>query len=382
MRKNDLSVKMIKKADAKTADFIKINKAAAKVRMPAEWEKQQAVWISWPHDYFWPGYSLKLEGTYLRLIELMKTSQSVHIIIPNEQYQRHIERQLKFFKISKKNIFFNIVFTNDIWVRDFGPTFVTKGREIRAVKWGFNGYGERYKYNYANEAGKSVALEVANKINVDYPPIILEGGNIETNGQGTIMLTESAVLSPSRNTGISKKQIEAFLKEYLGATRIIWLSGMVTEDVEKTGWSDDTDSHVDTIARFTGKNTVVAPWTTDKSDPAYQLLKNTHRELREAGLEVINLPTIKVGFYSLTNIGEGGGVNSGKTLRTDASYANFVITNDKIIVPTYGEKEDDEAKEVLREQFSGREIVGVFAGLLAENGGEFHCITQQQPAVQ
>jgi len=381
MRKNDLSIKVIKNAATKAADFTKINKATAKVRMPAEWEKQQAVWIAWPHDYFWPGYSMKLEGTYLRLIELMKTSQSVHIIIPDKQYQLHIERQLEFFKISKDNIFFNIIFTNDIWIRDFGPTFVTKGREIRAIKWGFNGYGERFKYNYDNAAGESVAKQITNKANIDYPPIILEGGNIETNGQGTIMLTESAVLNPSRNPGISRKQIESVLKEYLGATRIIWLSGMVTEDVKKTGWSDDTDSHVDTIARFTAKNTVVAPSTTDKSDPAYQLLKTTHRELKEAGLEIVNLPTIKTGFYSLTNIGEGGGINSGKILRTDASYANFVITNDKIIVPTYGEKEDDEAKEVLREQFPGREIVGVFAGFLAENGGEFHCITQQQPTL-
>ncbi|MFH1236503.1 MAG: agmatine deiminase family protein [Parcubacteria group bacterium] len=372
---------MSKKADAKTAHVIKVSNAAAKVRMPAEWEKQQAVWISWPHDFFWPGYSLKLEGTYLRLIELMKTSQSVQILIPNKNYENHVEQQLDFFKISKDNIFFHIIFTNDIWIRDFGPTFVTQGSEIRAVKWGFNGYGERFKYNYAKSAAKSVAIKVAHQANIDYPPIVLEGGNIETNGEGTIMLTESAVFNPSRNPDTSREQIEAFLKEYLGATRIIWLSGMVTEDVEKTGWSDDTDSHVDTIARFTGKNTVVAPWTTDKSDPAYQLLKNTHRELMEAGLEVINLPTIKVGFYSLTNIGEGGGVNSGKMLRTDASYANYVITNDKVIVPTYGEKEDDEAKEILREQFPGREIVGLFGGLLAENGGEFHCITQQQPAL-
>ncbi len=354
------------------------------IRMPAEWEPQKAVWIAWPHDMFERGYCMKLEGTYLRLVQLMKTSQIVRIIVPNQQYQEHVLQQLLFHGIGLDNVEFYIIPTNDIWIRDYGPTFVFRKRnlcdELSAQNWAFNGHGGRFSHELDRFAGG----KIADAINVPLSQTweVLEGGNIESNGAGTIMLTKSAVLNPNRNPGKSQEWLEFILEHTLGAKHIIWLSGLITEDAEKIGWSDDTDTHIDTIARFVSENRVVAPFTYDRNDPAYNLLQTTHRELIEAGLEVVRLPTVKVGFYPVTDIGAGGGINRGKdAMRTDASYANFVITNDRVIVPVYGEKEDRIAKEILREQFPGREVIGVFAGLLAENGGEFHCITQQEPVI-
>ncbi|MBI4778979.1 agmatine deiminase family protein [Candidatus Falkowbacteria bacterium] len=353
--------------------------------MPAEWEKQRAVWIAWPHECKSKGYAMKLEGTYLRLVELMQTGQIVQIVVPSRRYREHIEQQFKFYGIEDKNISFILTMTDDVWVRDYGPTFVIDNSQLKVIKWNFNGYGGRYEFLYDNHAGNVIAkkaLSEHEKMNISYPGIVLEGGNIETNGQGIIMLCKSAVLNPGRNPGITQKYAESLLKEYLGALRIIWLTGMVTENVEKTGWSDDTDTHVDTIVRFVDLNRVVAVWTDDKSDPAYELFQNAYYELKNQGLDVVKLPTVKAGFYSHSNIGASGSIAANnQALRTDASYANFVITNDKIIVPVYGKREDDIAKGILREQFPCREVVGLFAGHLAENGGEFHCLTQQEPAV-
>lgn len=350
------------------------------IRMPAEWERQGAVWIAWPHNLFWPGYRMKLEGTYLRMVELMKTSQIVRIIVPNQLYKKQISQQLNFHRIGHKNVEFYIIDTNDIWIRDYGPTFIDCNGHLQGVKWEFNGYGNRYDFDLDDIAGAKMAemLEVP----IIRVSLVLEGGNIESNGAGTIMLCKSAVLNPSRNPGLTQEDAESILSHYLGAKRIIWLSGLVTENVEKTGYADDTDTHVDTVARFVSENRVVASWTADKHDPAYKLLQKTYQELKEAGLEIIKLPTVKDGYYSTSSIGAGGGIAGGVATRTDASYANFVITNDKVIVPVYGRKEDDAAKEILRDQFPGREVIGLFAGMPAENGGEIHCLTQQEPIAE
>lgn len=349
------------------------------IRMPAEWEKQEAVWVAWPHNLFWPGYSLKLEGTYLRLIEIMKASQIVRIIVPDKFCQWHIELQLDFHEINRRNIEFFVVSTNDIWIRDYGPTFVEHNGGLAAVKRRFNGYGRRFEYDLDDAAGARIPEMLG--VSVIETAIVLEGGNLETNGAGTIMLCKSAILNPNRNPEVSQGEAESVLERCLGAKRFIWLTGLVTENVEETGWSDDTDTHVDTIVRFTAENRVVAVWTDDKNDPLYELLQATHRELKEEELEVVNLPVVKGGFYSTSKIGVGGGISGGKVQRTDASYANFLICNGVVVVPVYGRPEDEIAKAILREQFPDRKVVGLFAGSLAENGGEFHCITQQEPEV-
>lgn len=351
------------------------------IRMPAEWEPQRAVWIAWPHDLFWLGYCMKLEGTYLRLVELMKTSQIVVIVVPNQQYQDHVEQQLIFHGIGLKNIEFYIIPTNDIWIRDYGPTFLINNGCLEAVKWQFNGYGKRFPhdFNLDDVAGAKIAESI--EIPFVAVPLVLEGDNIDSDGAGTIMLCQSAVIDSERNPGLTRREATRILKRCLGARRIIWLSGLATKDIEATGWSDDTDTHVDTISRRTTPNRVVASWTDDRSEPAYKLLQKTHRELEKKGLEIVKLPVVKGGFYSISSIGAGGGISTGKIVRTDASYTNFVICNSIVVVPAYGRPEDEIARAILREQFPGRDVISLFAGHLAENGGEFHCNTKEEPKV-
>lgn len=278
-----------------------------------------------------------------------------------------------------KNIEFYIIPTNDIWIRDYGPTFVISDRHLAAVKWRFNGYAGRLAYDLDDAAGAKIAEALG--IPVTPAPLVLEGGNIDSDGAGSIMLCKSAILDQERNPDLTRQEAEAILKRCLGAKRVIWLSGLVTKDIEATGWADDTDTHVDTISRCTALNRVVAPWTDNRKDPLYGLLQKTHRELRKKGLEVVRLPVVSGGFYSTSHIGAGGGINTGKVRRTDASYANFAIGNGIVVVPAYGRLEDETAKAILREQFPDRVVISLFAGHLAENGGEFHCNTREEPEV-
>jgi len=353
--------------------------------MPAEWQQQEGVWFQWPHDNQWPMYAVKLEGTWLRLTELCKSVQMVHIIVPDERRRDHVAHELSFHGIGTDNVDFHIIPTNDIWCRDNGPTFVVDDKNrLAAVSWVFTGWGGRYDHEMDNQVPGRIARELG--IPCFQNDLVIEGGNIESNGKGTIMLTRSAVINDNRNPGMTERDVEGCLRRYLGATNFVWLTGMKTEDVETTGWSDDTDTHIDTVARFVDDHTVVASLP-DEDDPQYRMLQTHLAEFKEqklengAAIDVVTLPMPKSGYYSTSQIGGGGNIMEvSHALPTDASYTNFLIANGLVLVPTYGNINDDRAIAILREVFPQSEVIGVFAGMVAENGGEFHCISQQQPA--
>ena len=355
-------------------------------RMPAEWEKQKGIWLQWPHENTARGYQRKLEGLWLETTEILKQHEIVYICVPDERAREHIESQLRFYDISLDNIEFHIILTDDVWVRDNGPTFVVgEEGELAAVNWRFNGWGGRFKdYQLDNAVPPQIAERL--RIPLFSVNLVTEGGNIEVNGQGTLMTTHSAVLNDNRNPGITQGEVEEIFKKYLGVKNFIWLTGMSTERPEEIGWSDDTDTHIDTVARFINPSTIVYSWTNDESDPMYPLLKKNMEELKEAVLEsgrhpeLIPLPIPKNGYYSTSQIGEGGIITKiDRAVRTDASYTNFLIANEVVLMPVYGNINDGKAFEVLVESFPDKKVLKVNSGVISENGGEIHCVTQQQP---
>ena len=352
--------------------------------MPAEWERHEGTWLQWPHDDQWRGYQLKLENIWLHLVSNLHEHEKVHICVQDTRRKEHIEHQLEFFGIGFKNISFHIIPTNDVWSRDNGPTFViNKKGEIAIVNWKFNGWGNRYRYNLDNLVPERISKEL--NIPIFHAPLTLEGGAIDVNGKGILMATRSALINSNRNPGMTQKEIEEILKRYLGIEHFIWLTGMKTESLT-IGWADDTDTHIDTVARFVNDNTVLYAWA-EKTDPRYPLLKKCYEELKNATkeldepLNLIPLPLPKNGVYSTSRIGEGGGImKSAKPLVTDASYTNFYIANDIVLVPVFGNINDEHALEIISQQFPHRKIIGINCVSLIENGGSIHCVTQQQPA--
>jgi agmatine deiminase len=206
--------------------------------------------------------------------------------------------------------------------------------------------------------------------------MVLEGGAVEVNGNGAFMATRSSIIDPYRNPGISQEEIEGILADYLGATHFVWLTGAGRGECEK--WGDETDSHIDIVARFTDESTVLYNWTDDRSDPRYSMFLRTLEELKEATTEsgkpftLVPLPLPQV--YQVSAMTDWRQSNF-----TDAAYSNYLVANGVVLVPVFGHANDERAKGIIAEQFPGREIVGIDAVSLIEHGGAIGCVTQPQP---
>ncbi len=353
-------------------------------RMPAEWEPHEGTWLQWPHDDQWSGYQLKLEKTWLEMAAALHEHEKVHIVAPDGRRQEHLERQFRFFGIGLRGIDFHIIPTNDIWARDNGPIFVAdKKGKLAVTNWKFNGWGGRYKYDRDDQVPARIAAELS--LPVFSPPLVLEGGGVEVNGKGTFLATRSSIINENRNPGKNQQEIEAIISQHLGVKHFIWLTGAKTDDLS-IGWADDTDTHIDTVARFTDESTILYAWTDDEADPRYGMLKKLEEELKEATTEsgkqvtLVPLPLPQKGVYSTSRIGEGPVLESLTSVNTDASYTNYLVADGTVVVPIFGNVNDDRALKVIGEQFPDREVIGINCVALIENGGAIHCVTQQQPA--
>ena len=353
--------------------------------MPAEWEPHEGVWLQWPHDGQWPGYQLKQEKNWLLMVEALYEYENVHIIVQDERRREHVEQQLRFFDIGLKNIDFYIIPTNDIWARDNGPIFVVdKEGRLVVVNWRFNGWGGRYEHQIDNLVPSRIAKELS--VAIFSPPMVLEGGGVEVNGKGTFMATRTSIINPNRNPGITQEDIEKIISKYLGVKHFIWLTGMSGDDPELG--PEDTDCHIDGSARFVNESTVLYNWSDDEASPEfrrvlkvhYEELKNTATESGKS-LTLVPLPNTKCPVYSTSHIGAGGSLaKSTEAIELGrGSYCNYLVANGVVLVPIYGDANDDRAKRIIGEQFPGREIIGIDARTIYENGGMIHCVTQQQP---
>jgi agmatine deiminase len=334
--------------------------------MPAEWAKHESTWLSWPKNplTFPPEIVSKVELAYVEMIEALARGERVDLLVDDEQTEERVRRTL-----SAKNVSFHIIKSADVWIRDYGPIFVTKdgrGGTVAATKWEFNAWGNKYDDLLSDNA---TGLEVAAStgLRVFATGVVLEGGSIDVNGRGTLLTTEQCLLNKNRNPHLVKAQIERLLQEYLGAASVVWLERGVA--------GDDTDGHVDDIARFVDENTVVCMTEQDPRDanhPALrgnQALLSRHKDDQGRRLEVVPIAMPRAVE------GDGG--------RLPASYANFYIGNAAVLVPVFGDlRRDSAALETLSEFFHGRKVVPVDCRELVYGFGGIHCVTQQQPRQQ
>jgi agmatine deiminase len=334
--------------------------------MPAEWKKHDAVWLAWPHDpETFPSRVAKVEETYVRIVKVIHESEDVNLFVKDDSMKEKATKLFEKEEIDLKKLHFHLFDYADVWFRDYGPIFVTgKNGKLAMVHWIFNAWGEKYKELMRDN---QIPLAINQKMHLTClkPNIVLEGGSVDVNGKGTLVTTEQCLLNKNRNPHLNKKEIEGFLASYLGANHIIWLKNGIV--------GDDTDGHVDDVARFVNPTTVVCAYEEDKDDDNYVILKENYETLLESSdqngnrLNIIRLPM--PGF-----VGD-------KNKRLPASYINFYIGNNAVLVPIFGHENDRLALSIMQELFAGRKVVGVNCVDLAYGLGTIHCITQQQPSV-
>jgi agmatine deiminase len=343
--------------------------------MPAEWEPHDGTWLQWPQDRVYRGYELKLEGMWLTMVDALHRHENVHLIVADERQRDHVACQLEYFEVGLENVHFYIIPTNDVWARDNGPIFVIDRQgNVAITDWGFNGWGQRFPYDLDNLVPAAIGERL--DLPVFRPPMVLEGGAVEVNGRGTFMATRTSIIDDYRNPGLSQKEIETLLSDYLGVDHFIWLTGAGRGECE--AWGDETDSHIDLVARFTNESTVLYNWTDDESDPRRPMVVKTLEELRAATTEsgqpltLISLPLPQV--YQTSTMADWR-----PTTSTDAAYSNYLVADGVILVPVFGHAHDERAKAIIAEQFPNREIVGIDAVALVEHGGAIGCVAQPQP---
>ncbi len=341
-------------------------------RMPAEWERHAATWFSWPRfggqDFpeTHPERFAPIPTLWAHLTKVLSKHEQVHINYFSPQHKNEILTALEQAGLHVgRTIQLHHFPAYQTWCRDHGPTFVTKPGGIAIVDWDYNAWGGKYPpFDFDDEVPERIADWM--QVPCFQPGIVMEGGSLEVNGTGTLLTTESCLLNPNRNPHLSRDQIEQYLRDYLSVDKILWLTG---EGIV----NDDTDGHIDVIARFVNETTVLAVAELDPADPNYAPLQENHERLRKMTtaqgqpLEVISLP--------MPEPVEMDGQ------RWPATYANFYIANDVVLLPTYRQPRDKKAQEILQQAFPSRQIIPIDSVDLIWGQGSFHCITQQQPAV-
>jgi agmatine deiminase len=350
--------------------------AADGFRMPAEWEPHSGCWMIWPErPDNWRLGAKPAQEAFAAVAAAIQPSDPVTMAVSARQYEHARQLLPPDVRVVEMS-------TNDAWARDTGPTFVIDAHgNRRAVDWRFNAWGglEGGLYFPWDQddlvASKIAEIERADRYRA---PLVLEGGAIHVDGEGTLLTTEECVLNPNRNPGMTREQVEGHLRAYLGVERIVWLGRGV--------YLDETDGHVDNLACFLRPGVVALMVCDDPDDPQHAISADARARLDAAGLEVVELPM--PGPLEMTE-DEARGVDSiPGTLqrrpgsRLAGSYANFYIGTTRVVVPLLDERYDDQVLEILREQFPGREVVGVPGREILLGGGNVHCITQQVPSAQ
>ena len=339
--------------------------AALGYRMPAEWEPHAATWLSWPRreGISFPDSFDRVMPALRAMVEALIESEQVCISVCNGAHEAEAREVLRGLPLER--ITFYAIPANEPWCRDHGPIFLTRDREpsLAVVDWDYNAWGNKYPPFDLDEVVPTRVAEIL-KLPVFYPRMILEGGSIDVNGSGALLTTESCLLNKNRNPNLSRRQIEQRLCDYLGVREILWLGDGIA--------GDDTDGHIDDLARFVSERNIVTVVEENRDDENYEPLQDNLVRLRKmkAGggkLDVLALPMPK------KMIREG--------LRLPASYANFYIANTCVLVPTFADPNDEAALSILRGCFPDRRVIGIDCRELIWGLGTFHCLTQQQPAV-
>lgn len=332
--------------------------------MPAEWERQSAVWLSWPHNQeTWPENLEPAQREFLDLVRTIATTEQVMVLVDFAECDLAVETMRSWNNVTCVDIP-----TNDAWARDYAPTFAIDSRGgLVAVDWQYNAWGGKYP---PYDLDQQVAKRVAGYLGIDCvsPPFCFEGGAIEVNDHGVLLSTRSCALNPNRNPGMDTDQVESILKKYLGVEVCLWLTGNAIE-------GDDTDGHIDQIARFVNPTTIVVAADCGTAEVRREGLERNQKDLKEQ-LEFHGL-----GHYQVISLPLPSSFTfCGRVI--PASYCNFLITNELVIVPQFGVEEDEQALQILSPWFPEREVVGLASKNIAVGLGSFHCLSQQQPEIQ
>jgi agmatine deiminase len=337
---------------------------------PPEWHPHTATWFSWPRPegISFPDKYHTVPENLAAIIREIAPRERVEINVPNGNWEYLVREQLKSFGCPTRNVYFHHIKTNESWCRDHGPAYVLKkGRagktEAAIVDWGFNAWGGKYP-PYDDDDAVPTRIAEEQKLPIFYPKIIMEGGAVEFNGAGTVMTTTSCLLNKNRNPQLTKQQIEQYLKDYYGQSHVVWLG----EGID----GDDTDGHVDDLARFINPTTIVTAIEEDSKDANYKILRDNRKRLDalrdQAGrpFKVIEIPM--------------PGVVEFDGQRLPATYVNFYFINGALLVPTFGNKPlDVKALDILQRQMPKRKMIGIDCQELIWGLGAIHCLSQQQP---
>jgi agmatine deiminase len=340
-------------------------------RFPAEWEPHEATWIAWPHhEPDWPGKLGPIPWVYAEIARVLARHERVEILCHDENVRENARLNLEAHGVHE-NYRLHLVPNDRVWLRDSGPTGVIRddGR-VSLVSWGFNAWAKYDNYSRDEKVGEAFAnITGLPRIEPKRPDtgerVILEGGGIETDGEGTLLVTEEWLLSDVqvRNPGLSREGYEQLFHEYLGIRQTLWLGeGCV---------GDDTHGHIDDIARFTSPGTIVLAYEEDPADAEnHRRSVDNWERLQLAGGAEGKLRIVKLPFpRAVVMHGE----------RLPASYANFYVANGVVIVPTFNDRNDRVALNIIAELYPDRHVVGIHAVDLVWGLGTLHCLSQQQP---
>lgn len=339
-------------------------------RFPAEWEAQSGILLCFPHNgNDWPGKYGAIQWAFVEFIKKVSTYEAIYLVVVDEAQQENVSEKLTRAEVDLKKVSFILHKTNRSWMRDSGPIVVENGSKKEALNFNFNGWAKYANYKLDRGVPQKVADHLGiSMTTVTYKgkPVVLEGGAIDVNGKGTLLTSEECLLHPNiqvRNKGFGKEEYEAIFKEYLGVTNTIWLGDGIA--------GDDTHGHIDDLCRFTDSETIVTVVESDKTSPNFKALQNNLERLQKAKLEngkapkVVTLPMPKpIVFEGIT---------------LPASYANFLILNKCVLVPTFNDANDRIALNTIAGCFPDREIIGIAATDLIWGFGTLHCLSQQIP---
>jgi agmatine deiminase len=342
--------------------------------MPAEWEPHLATYLVWPHNLdTWPGKFELVPPIFARIAAVLACFEPVRILVGDETQIPSIREMIaaapgpdgELAQLGRIELL--PIATNDSWIRDYGPIFLNRvtgegGPRQIGLDWRFNSWGRKYgPYNLDDAAPQRLAEQYG--FEVLEPGIVLEGGSLDVNGEGILLTTESCLLNKNRNPSMDRDEIEEYLRAYLGVERVLWLGEGIA--------GDDTDGHVDDLARFTAANTIVTVVEEDPADVNYAPLQENLRRLHEMRnrrgetFEIATLPMPSPLYYEV---------------RLPASYANFYLANSGVLMPSFGCAADEVAKATLERLFPSRRVVAIPSADLVWGLGAIHCLTQQHPA--
>ncbi len=341
-------------------------------RLPAEWEKHEATWLGWPHNKEdWPGKFIPIPWVFVEIIRRISTGEKVRLLVESKKHIEKAKFVLRSANVDSANVEFFTLKSDRGWMRDISPLFIKNGEELSAVNFKFNGWAKYSNYKEDEKFPKFVS-EKFNLKNVipEYngKHVVLEGGAIDYNGEGTLITTEECLLDENkqvRNPGFDKTDYEEIFRKYLGVKNILWLVKGIS--------GDDTHGHVDDLCRFVNNKTLLLVQEKNNDDENYKTLQEnkerTENFILEDGSkpEVIFLPMPEPVIF--------------KGQRLPASYANFYIANSAVLVPTFNDPNDKTALGIISELITDRPVIGIHALDLVWGLGTLHCLTHEQPSL-